>query len=295
MRFVEQIVVEIAAAKPVRAGLAPSILFGNDLDSKSNQRPHVGGDEAAGANDVDHAPARGEGYADLGDARIAGASGGVDLLTQRDLVGERDQRQRILGAIHRLIGARRLRGRRAFRRVEQLESRGGTADRGFADFIGVGKCGGLARDPAQSKARTGVIVGGLQPPVVESERLAGAVLEIELAIVHARRDAARRAVSLRRGRGCDRETGGGPRRSCGPAVRGSPFKHEAAVAIAAFDEPDLAIDAQVNPGVAERGRDFARTIAGDLPRGNADHFGRRDFRCHVPQLGARVGAHKLVG
>ena len=49
--------------------------------------------------------------ADLGDARIAGAGRGVDLLAQRDLVGERDEAERIVGAVHRLVGARRRRRR----------------------------------------------------------------------------------------------------------------------------------------------------------------------------------------
>ena len=196
----EQIVVEIAAAEPVIAGLAPAVLLGDDLHAEPDQRPHVGCDEAVGANDVDHAPACGESDADLDDARIAGASRGVDLLAQRDLVGERDQAQRILGAIHRLIGALRRRGRRALGGIEQLESRRGAVDRRLADLIGVGEGGGLAGDAAQPEARAGVIVGGLQPPVVEPERLARAVLEIELAIVVAgemRRGEALRAVGSR--------------------------------------------------------------------------------------------------
>ena len=59
-RVLEQTAVEIASAKPMIAGLAASVLLGDDLNSEAHQRPHVGGDEAVGTNDVDHAPARGQ-------------------------------------------------------------------------------------------------------------------------------------------------------------------------------------------------------------------------------------------
>src|SRR5207253_2864044 len=71
----------------------------------------------------------------------------------------------------------------AVRRVEQLQGRGGALDRGLADLVGVGESGGLSGDAAQPEAGAGVIVGGLQPAVVEAERLAGTVLEVELAVV----------------------------------------------------------------------------------------------------------------
>ncbi len=64
-----------------------------------------------------------------------------------------------------------------------MQGRGGTLDRGLADLIGVGEGGGFAAHPAQAEARGAVIVGGLQPAVVEAERLARTVLEVKLAIV----------------------------------------------------------------------------------------------------------------
>ena len=82
--------------------------------------------------------------ADLFDARIARSRGGVDLLAQRDLPGERDRRQRVVGAVHRLVGARRRRGGRALGRIEQAQGRRGAVDRGDAQFIGVGEGGGFA-------------------------------------------------------------------------------------------------------------------------------------------------------
>ena len=48
--------------------------------------------------------------ADLRDARIAGARRGVDPLAQRDLVGEGHEAERIVGAVHRLVGPLRRRG-----------------------------------------------------------------------------------------------------------------------------------------------------------------------------------------
>ena len=56
----EQIVVEIAPAKPVIAGLAPVAVLRDELDVEPHQRPDVVRDEAVGADDVDHAPACGE-------------------------------------------------------------------------------------------------------------------------------------------------------------------------------------------------------------------------------------------
>ena len=132
--------------------------------------------------------------ADLHDARIAGPRRGVDLLAQRDLLGERDEAERVFGAIHRLVGALRRRRGRALARVEQLERRCGALDRRFADLVGVGEGGGLAGHAAQAEARGAVIIGGLQPAVVEAERLARAILQVKLAIVVGATDAWRRAA-----------------------------------------------------------------------------------------------------
>ena len=185
-RLLEQAVIEVAPAEPVVAGLAPAILFGDDLHPEPDQRPDVRSDEAVGADDVDHAPARRQRDADLGDARIAGAGGGVDPLAQGDLFGERDEAQRIVGAVHRLVGPLRRRGRSALGRIEQFEGGSGALDRRFADLIGVSESGGFAGDAAQAEARRRMIIGRLQASVVEAECLAGAILEVEFAIVAAR-------------------------------------------------------------------------------------------------------------
>ena len=109
----EQIVVEVAAAEAVIAGLAPAVLLDDDLDVEADERAHVVGDEAVGADDVDHAPRAGEHHRDLRDARIAGARGGVDLLAERDLAGERDQAQRIGVGVELGVGPPRRAGARA--------------------------------------------------------------------------------------------------------------------------------------------------------------------------------------
>ncbi len=49
----------------------------------------------------------------------------------------------------------------------------------------MGVAGGLARHRAQAKALGGVEIGGLEAAVVEDQRLALAVLEVQLAVVGA--------------------------------------------------------------------------------------------------------------
>ena len=93
--------------------------------------------------------------------------------------------KRIVGAVHRLVGARRRRHGFALAEIEQLQGRRGALDRRLADLVGVGEGGGLAGHAAQAEARGGVIIGGLQPAVVEAERLARAILKVQLAVVAA--------------------------------------------------------------------------------------------------------------
>src|SRR6185312_8299029 len=108
-------------------------------------------------------------------------------------------------------------------------------------------------------------------------------------------NALRRAVSPRRDRGFDKGSGVDRVRSCGLAVRRSPFKDKAPVAITALDEADVLVDAEIDARMTEVGRDFARTVAGDLEGLDANDLWRRNLGWHERQLGARGGAHKLVG
>ena len=101
-----RLVVEIAAAEAVIAGLAAAVLLGDDLDAKPDQRADVGSDEAVGADDVDHAPARRQRDADLRDARIAGARRSVDPLAQARPCRRTARGERIVGAVHCLVGSR---------------------------------------------------------------------------------------------------------------------------------------------------------------------------------------------
>ncbi len=183
--FLEQLAIEIASAEAMVAGLAPVARPGDDLHPEADQRADVRGDEAVGANDVDHAPAGRQRHADLGDARVAGAGRCVDRPAQLDLLAERYERQRIVGVIHRLVRPRRARRGGTPGRVEKLQRRGRAVDRCGTDFVRVGEGGRFAGNPAQAEARGAVIIGGLQPAVVEAERFADAVLEVELAVVAA--------------------------------------------------------------------------------------------------------------
>src|SRR3546814_1824147 len=81
------------------------------------------------------------------------------------------------------VGAR---GRRRGRRLGGIEQRqcfGGTPDRAGADIARMGKARHLARHGAQAEAGVGRIVGGLEPPVIESEALGRAILQVKLAVV----------------------------------------------------------------------------------------------------------------
>src|SRR6185369_11385649 len=71
----------------------------------------------------------------------------------------------------------------ALRRIEQLQRRRRALDRRLADLVGVGEGGRLAGDSAQAEPGGGVIVGGLQAAVVETECLARCILKVELAVV----------------------------------------------------------------------------------------------------------------
>src|SRR3546814_5469062 len=64
----------------------------------------IGREEAVGADDLDHRPASGERDRHLRDARVAGAGGGVDPLTEVDLFREGNQVERVRLIIEMEIG-----------------------------------------------------------------------------------------------------------------------------------------------------------------------------------------------
>ena len=86
-------------------------------------------------SDVDHAPTGGKRSADLDNARVASARRGVDFLTQLDLSGEWHQAQRIVVAIHRLVGSPWRRRRRCGAWIKELERCSRPFDRRLADFV----------------------------------------------------------------------------------------------------------------------------------------------------------------
>ena len=141
----------MAATHAKAAGLAAVALFGDDRNVEADQWADVGRDEAVGADDLDHTPAARERDADLGDARIAGAGGGVNFLAQCDLLRERDQCERIVPGVHRAVGAGGRRSGNATSGIEQLERLRGAVDRGGTNLVSVAKSGHFARHPAQAK------------------------------------------------------------------------------------------------------------------------------------------------
>src|SRR6185369_6422225 len=175
--------VKISPAEPMIAGFATSVLLDDDLNSKPDQRANVVRDETVGTDNVDHAPACRKCHADLGDAWIARTCRGVDPFAKRHLLGKGNKAQRVIRAIHGLIGARGRRRGLGSSRIEQLQSRGGPLDRRLADLIGMSEGCRFASHSAKAEARGAVVVGGLQTAVVEAEGLTRAILKEELTVV----------------------------------------------------------------------------------------------------------------
>ena len=61
-------------------------------------------------------------------------------------------------------------------------------------------------------------------------------------------------------------------------VRGAALKHEAAVAIAAFDEAGLVVDHIIDARMTQRGIDLAGAVAIDAVMLGSKNFGRRLHR-----------------
>ena len=76
----KQFVIEKPPAKAVISGFAAFAILRDNADIEAHQRPHIGGDKAIGADDLDHAPAGRKADADLRHTRVTCAGGGVDLL-----------------------------------------------------------------------------------------------------------------------------------------------------------------------------------------------------------------------
>ena len=309
-RLVHHLVVEIAAADAEHAGFAATIFLQDDGDVEPHQRANIGRGETVRADDLHHRPAARQAYRYLRDARIPRAGGGVDLGAERDLLGEGHDFERVGVGIEMAIGALRGRSGLSLGGIEQGERLRRLGDRRFAQVIGMGKAGHLARHAAQTKARIGRIVGGLQSTVVEAEALARAILQIEFAVValaERLRGQAARAIGIEQA-GTVEEAAGVGEQGCGIGhapdigahrpdpnrkaleagarrdvrlrgdigrVRDAADQHEATVAIAAIDIAML-VDFQEHARVAERGGNVPRTVTGNAGLGDSDDFGRLD-------------------
>ena len=131
-------------------------------------------------------PGGGERGGHLAHARVAGAQPGVDFLQQLRLLAEGRRGDRVLVAVEVLVGARGRGGKRAgIAALDRRDGVGGAQQRGFGKLARMGVAGRLAGHRAQPETLVGVEVGGLQPAIVEHQRFALAVLEIEFAVVGA--------------------------------------------------------------------------------------------------------------
>ena len=131
-------------------------------------------------------PGRGERGRHLAHARILAAQKGVDLLQQFRLFLEGWRGDRVFVAVEMAVGAGGRCGQRAgIAALDRRDGIGGAQQRRFRKFARMRVAGRLAGDGAQAEALIGVEVGGLQPAVVEHQRFALAVFEIEFAVVGA--------------------------------------------------------------------------------------------------------------
>src|SRR3546814_5582674 len=95
-------IVHIATAEAEIARFAAAILLDHDRDVEADERADIGREEAVGADDLDHRPASGERDRHLRDARVAGAGGGVDPLTEVDLFRRSEEHTSELQSLMRI-------------------------------------------------------------------------------------------------------------------------------------------------------------------------------------------------
>ncbi len=126
----------------------------NDEDVEARERLGVGGEGAVGGGDEDAAQLVGEAGADLGDARVVGAGGGVGTLDEGELGGDLgvgggagDGIERVaLGvaeALHELLGGAG---------GDEGRGAGGAEKAVGGEVVGVGVAGALAGEDANAAA-----------------------------------------------------------------------------------------------------------------------------------------------
>ena len=182
----EDVAVGRAAAAAGAAGFHAAAVGADHADIDADQRPHVGGAPAAGADDLDDLPGARQRHRDLARLGFLGAHIGVDLLQQRHLLGEGHAVDRIVVGIEQAVGAaRRFVGLAAAAGAHRLDRFGGALQRLLVQRRGVGKARDVARHRAQAEALRGVERGALQLAVVERQAFALDIFQEQLAVVAA--------------------------------------------------------------------------------------------------------------
>ena len=182
----EELVVGRAPADALRAGLLALALADHDGDVESDERAHVAGAAAVGADDLHRLPGAEKRRHDLADSGFLHPGVSVDLRQQRDLVVEGRTVQRVVVHVERAVGAgRRCRHGPSVAAADRADRGGRPLERVLAKLAGVGVGRGLAGDRAQPEALVGVEARALEAAVVEGEALTLPVFEEELAVVGA--------------------------------------------------------------------------------------------------------------
>ena len=206
-------------------------------DVEPHQRADVGGDEAVGADDLDHRPAAPSRLAETWPTRGSRARAAASIVSSSSTFSAKGTRVERTRRRYR-GGGWCVRGGAAgvpFAGSSSCSVSPRAADRGRGNLVGMGKAGHLARDAAQAEARHRANSRRSSAGRRRSRRPRRAILQVELAIVVPRRCLAR-ALPLRRGRARDRGGRAGRRSRSLRLVCRAALEDEAAVAIAAIDK-----------------------------------------------------------
>ena len=182
----EELVVDRAPADALRACLLPLAVVHHDGNVEADERAHVRGAAAVGADDLHRLPGAEKRRHHLPHPWLLGPGVSVDLRQQRDLVVEGRAVQRVVVHVERAVGAGgRCRHGAAVAAADRADRGGRPLERVLAELAGMGVGRGLAGDRAQPETLMGVEARALEAAVVEGEALALAVFEEELAVVGA--------------------------------------------------------------------------------------------------------------
>ena len=168
-RGFKQPIIKIASAEAEKAAFPAAIFFGNNADIETHKRADIGCDKAIGTNDFHDAPACRQANRHLGNAWVARAGGGINLLAQRHLIGKGNEAHGVTIGIEVTIilpgGGRHC----GFCRIQEGQRLPCTTNGGRTDFIGMGKARHLAGYTAQTKARICRIVRRFQAAIIKAK------------------------------------------------------------------------------------------------------------------------------